>query len=83
MNQNLNHPTIPVFKIINGHPIAINANTHAKLIFTLPTSVGLNFFKSKCHVNLTSNLTVLREVSIHRNKKICCHISILHAYHIC
>jgi hypothetical protein len=54
MNQNLNHPAIPVWRMIRGHPIAMNANTQAKLIFTLGTSFGLNFFRSKCHINLAS-----------------------------
>ena len=54
MNQNLNHPAIPDWRMIRGHPIAMNANTHAKLIFTLGISLGLNFFRSKCHINLTS-----------------------------
>lgn len=55
MNQNLNHPAIPDLRIISGHPIAMNANTDAKLIFTLGSSFGLNFFRSKCQINLTSN----------------------------
>jgi hypothetical protein len=54
MNQNLNHPTIPVWRMIRGHPIAMNANTQAKLIFTLGSSFDLNFFRSKCHINLKS-----------------------------
>lgn len=51
-NQYLIHPMNPVLRMIKGHPIAINADTHAKLIFTLCTSFGLNFFKSKCHTSL-------------------------------
>ena len=53
MNQNLNHPASPDLRMIKGHPIAMNANTHAKLILTLGTSFGLNFFRSKCQINLT------------------------------
>lgn len=64
INQNLIHPMIPVLKIISGHPIAINANTQAKLIFTLFTSFGLNFFKSKCQINLKNLKTIMWTIKL-------------------
>jgi hypothetical protein len=64
INQNLIHPTIPVMKIINGHPIAINANTRAKPIFTLFTSLGLNLLNLKCQINLLGCLLMLRQIII-------------------
>jgi hypothetical protein len=44
------HTTSPDLRMISGHPIAMNANTQAKLILTLRTC--LNFFRSKCQINL-------------------------------
>ena len=48
--------------MISGHPTTMKVKTQAKLIFTLFTSLGLNFLRLKCQFTLSQHLLLSKQV---------------------